>query len=185
MITKTFDEFVKEQVARADELKFAIEIEWPERLATWQRELNQLYSDMEKYLKKYIKAGDIKKERDNITITEPNVSSYEVEQLTFFIGTEKIVARPIGTQLIGTKGRVDLISRRGSIKILLLEKSSPVRKTSTSLSSHITCTYPRSLFHDNIVDEEGWYITSPPPRIIVTAFNKSTFKEAIMELADV
>ncbi len=164
MAVKTFDEFVKEQVSRAEELKLKNEIDWPQRLEAWQDELKKLYSDMEKFLKKYIYSGKIKHQRDWVTVSESNFESYEAEQLTFNIGTGKVVAKPISMQTIGANGRVDLIGQRGSIKIVLLEKG---------------------FLRDSSVDRDGWYIvTSPPPNIAVTHFVKESFQEAIMELAD-
>ena len=185
MTTKTFDEFVKEQVAHADELKSNNEVDWPERLHTWQGELNKLYSKIEKYLKKYIEAGNIKVHRDKITVTEPNVGSYEAEKLVLCFGNNEVIAEPIGTKLVGAKGRVDLIGRRGSIKVALLEKGGPAWEREVSFSKPIHESRRTSSLLSDIVDSEGWYIISPPPRITATPFDKRSFQDAIMELADV
>ena len=185
MTTKTFDEFIKKQVAQANQLKSADEIDWPTQRDAWLDELEKLHSDMENYLKKYLKAGSITVQRDEITVTEPTADSYVAKQLTFYIGTEKVVARPIGTLVVGTYGRVDLIGRTGSIKIVLLEKGGPALNIKTSISGQTVETNSKSLLHKSIVDKKGWYFVSSPPRITATAFDKESFEEAIMELADV
>ena len=184
MATNTFDKFVKKQVAQAKNLRTKYEINSTQRREQWLRDLNELYSSMEKFLKKYTDADKISISRKSVKLTEENIGTYETDQLTFTIGTRKVVAKPIGTLLIGSKGRVDLLGVRGSIRIVLLDKGGPAINTRVQFSGEIVEDYSSSLLPNNNVDREGWYIASSPPNITTTAFNKESFLDAIMEISD-
>ncbi len=182
--SKSFDEFVEEQAAQAEELKAYNEIHWPKQHEFWLGELEKLYSKMERYLKSYIHAGKIKCQRNRIKICEPNVGSYDAEELTLKIGTNKVVARPIGMQVIGAMGRVDLIGPRGVIKIALLEKGAPTWGTITPESDLSDERRHELFFYESTIEKEGWYFTSPPPHITAIEFCKDSFQDAILEIAE-
>ena len=129
MSKQTFDEFVKKQVDQAKANQATNEIDWNKTREDWLRELCDLYSRMEKYLKKYTDKDQIRIRRDQVHLSEDHLGTYEAETLTFLIGHEKVVAKPIGTLLIGAWGRVDLVGARGSLRIVLLEKGGPTIRT--------------------------------------------------------
>ncbi len=185
LISRTFDEFVKKEVAQAEDLKAYNEINWPRKLETWRGEVEGLLSKMERYLKVYIDDGKINAHREPIELSEPNVGSYDTEELILKIGIKRVVARPMGMQLIGAKGQVDLIGPRGIIRIALLERGGPKREVAILEFNQFVEDNGGFKYRNSDIDKQGWYITSPPPDITVTALNKETFQEAIMELADV
>ena len=84
---------------------------------------------MEEYLKKYIEAGEIQVTRKNIQISEEYLGSYQVPKLSFQIGNDRVVAKPIGHRVIAADGRVDLIGARGTLRLVLLEKERPAVRT--------------------------------------------------------
>ena len=186
MTMKNFDDFVQDQVTQAEELRLRNAIDWPQRLEAWQDELSKLYSDMEEHLKKYITAGKIKIQREFITISEPKFESYKAEKLTFSIGLGKVIAKPVGMDLIGAKGRVDLTGQMGSRKIVLFDKGAPAWVHTTTLPDYSDDTQSEVISFKSKIDEYGWYIiTSPPPRMTAIPFGKESFQQAVMELSNV
>ena len=129
MSEKTFDEFVKKRLDEAEASQSAGEKDWDRTRGEWIQSLRDLYSKMEKYLKKYTEAGHIQIRREKIHLSEQYLGSYEAEKLTFEIGMDKIVAKPIGRLMIGATGRVDLIGARGALRLVLLEKGGPAIRT--------------------------------------------------------
>ena len=185
MSKQTFDEFVKKQVDQAKANQATNEIDWNKTREDWLRELCDLYSRMEKYLKKYTDKDQIRIRRAKVHLSEDHLGTYEAETLTFLIGNEKVVAKPIGTLLIGAWGRVDLVGARGSLRIVLLEKGGPTIRTRIEIGGKPEEDVGRSMLPGSVVDKRGWYIATLPPNVTTTALSADAFRDAIMELADV
>ena len=180
MPTDTFDDFVKQRTAEANEA--VEEVDWEEARSTWLRELGHLYDCMEACLESYTESGQIRIERRTVQLTEDYLGTYEAEELTLFIGNDKVVAEPVGTLLIGSRGRVDLSGTRRTLRIVLLDKGDRARKITISAGDAPIDTSSRSLVRGD-VDHAGWYFATQPPGATVTAFNEDSFRDAIMEVS--
>ena len=180
MPAETFDEFVKQRAAQANEN--AEEVDWGKARATWLRELDHLYDCMEAYLKSYTDSGQIRIERQAVQLTEDYLGTYDAEKLALFIGNDKVVAEPVGALLIGSQGRVDLSGNRKTLRIVLLDKDGPSMTSTISIGGAPLRTSSSSLVRGDI-DEAGWYIATRPPGATVTAFNEDSFRDAIMEVS--
>ena len=58
--------------------------------------------------------GRLRYKRSAIQLSEEFLGSYKAEKLTFLIGSQRIVAKPIGRMLIGAQGRVGLVGIEGN-----------------------------------------------------------------------
>ncbi len=176
----TFDEFVKQRTARAKQSAEALN---PDRtLRVWRRELKSLFGTMEQYLKGYIESDQIKMERRPVQITEERLGTYDAEELVLHIGNDEVIARPIGTLLIGSRGRVDLSGPRKTLRILLLEEGGPTLKISISGTDGPIETSSRSPWRGD-VDHAGWYLVTPPPSATATALSEDSFRDAVMDVS--
>ena len=180
MAEQDFSEFVRRKTAR-DQSESGEDIDWARRRADWLQELEELYARMEGHLEPYTQAGEIQIERTPIQLREDYLGTYDADKLTFRIGREKVVAKPIGTLLIGASGRVDLSGPRKTLRIVLLAKGGPVL-TTTIEHGGITEKSSRSMMRGE-VDEPGWYIETPPPESVVVRFGEDSFRDAIMEVS--
>ena len=178
MAEQDFSEFVRRKTER---VKAEGVIDWAKRRADWLQELEELYARMEGHLKPYTQAGEIQIERAPVQLREDHLGTYDAEKLTFKIGRENIVAKPIGTLLIGASGRVDLSGSRKTLKIVLLTKGGPVLTTKFRHGG-VTEESSRSMVRGD-VEEAGWYIETPPPESVVVAFSEDSFRDAIMEVS--
>ena len=185
MSTKTFDEFVKKRLNEAEASQSAGDMDWNRTRKEWIQSLRDLYSTMERYLKRYTEAGQIRVKREGVELSEQYLGSYEAEKLTFEIGMEKIVAKPIGRLMIGATGRVDLIGARGTLRLVLLEKGGPAIRTRIEIGERIEEEVSRPLIPSGEISESGWYIATLPPRVTTTPLSADTFRDALMELSDV
>ncbi len=176
MAKQEFAEFVKRKTAQVQD-----EVDWAKERANWLQALDALYTRMEEHLRPYTQAGEIKVERTPIQLMEDHLGSYDADKLTFKIGREKIVAKPIGTLLIGARGRVDLSGPRKTLKIVLLAQDGPVFTTKIETVG-VTEESSRAMARGD-VDEAGWYIETPPPESAVVAFGEDSFRDAIMEVS--
>ena len=119
MAEQDFSEFVRRKTT-LDESESGESLDWAKRRADWLRELDELYARMEDYLDPYTQAGKIQIKRRRIQLGEDHLGTYDADKLTFRIGREKPVAKPIGTMLIHASGRVDLSGPGKTLKIVLL-----------------------------------------------------------------
>lgn len=179
MAEQEFSEFVKRKAAQ-DQAESKKAVDWEKRKLDWLKELNWLFDGMEEHLKPYSDAGEIQVERTPMQLTEDYLGTYDVYRITFKIGRDKVIASPIGTLLIGARGRVDLSGPRKTLKIVLLAEPEVVIKTTITDSAR--GEEPRPLRTRGEVDEAGWYIETPPPESVVVAFSEDSFREAIMEV---
>ena len=184
MTNNAFDEFVKRQVDRADNTSAAGDVDWDKTLENWLDELRTLFAKMEEYLRKYIESGEIRIQRDKIALSENALGTYETARLTFYIGNEKIIARPMGTLLIGARGRVDLVGAKGTLRLVLLDKGGPTLRTRIDIGGRTEEESVVSLLTAGNVKERGWYIATPPPKVMTTPLNEDSFRDALMELMD-
>ena len=176
MAEQDFSEFVKRKTAQVQD-----DVDWGKRRADWLRELGELYSSMEHHLRPYTEAHEIEIDRTPIQLREDHLGTYDADKLTFRIGRDRIVAKPIGTLLIGARGRVDLSGPRKTLKIVLLDKGGPVLTTKVEHGG-VTAESSRSTVRGN-VEEAGWYIETTPPDSVVVAFGEDSFRDAIMEVS--
>lgn len=184
MSTKTFDEFVQRRLDEAKTNGSGQDVDWNMRREDWIQSLNDLYSKMEKYLKKYTETGQIHLGRDKIRLSEEHIGSYEVETLTFQIGNEKVVAKPIGTLMVGAAGRVDLIGARGKLRLVYLE-GQPTIKMKIVIGGRAEKEVSGPMTSGENVYKSGWYIATMPPRVTTTPLTAGAFRDALMELSDV
>jgi hypothetical protein len=106
---RDFDDFVKRQQPTAAETK---PIDWAKQRDEWLQHLRQLYDQIETFLAEYLESGEIKRDYRDITLNEENIGSYKARQMVLNIGRQEITLTPIGTLLIGAKGRVDVVGRQ-------------------------------------------------------------------------
>ena len=185
MSTKTFDRFVQRRLKEAQAEDSSKKVDWGRTRDDWILSLRDLYASMEKYLKKYTETGQIHVARDKIQISEEYLGSYEVETITFQIGNDKVVAKPIGARMIGAAGRVDLIGARGTLRLVFLEKKEPTIRNKTETGGRPEEDLSRPPTSTGDIDKSGWYIATLPPRVATTPLSGDSFRDALMELSDV
>ena len=178
MAEQEFSEFVERKTARAESDEA---IDWARTRKDWQRDLENLYGRMEQYLKPYTEERKIEIDRTTVQLREDHLGTYTVPQLTIKIGRDKVVARPIGTLLIGARGRVDLSGPRKTLKVVLLAKGGPMLTSEIDDGGVVTRSGSSMVRGD--VKEAGWYIETTPPDSIVVAFTEDSFRDAIMDVA--
>ena len=113
-----FDAFVKaQQKSRQD-----AEIDWNKERDEWLAQLDALYKTIEELLGDYVKSGQILLRYQDVQLNEEDIGAYSARRLIIKIGGKEIVLEPIGTLLIGTKGRIDVTGPAGSTRVMLVDR---------------------------------------------------------------
>ncbi len=178
MTNQSFDDFVNQR-SKASEKS---EIDWTAKLEAWKRDLSIFHEKVESFLKSYIESGKLTLTKRSIDLREEYIGSYEVDALDIILGDTKITLTPIGTNLIGAKGRVDMKGPRGTVKFVLVPKDSSGPKISIQVRIQGEDA-PTKEEIKPITDWE-WKISTPPPRINYIELEEESFQTALMEVAN-
>lgn len=96
-------------------------VDWSELRDEWLRDLHSLYRKIEGFLQEYIVDGLVRRGLTEIKLDEPYIGKYLAKRMDITIGKQRVSLVPIGTQLIGCKGRVDAEGSAGRAQILLVD----------------------------------------------------------------
>lgn len=178
MSKKDFEEFLNKHATKTPEK----EIDWEAQKKEWLDYINQFYKSVEEWLAPYKEDGKVSYEFKPLTLTEENIGTYEVNVMHVNFAGQKITFEPIGTLLIGTKGRIDLEGARGRVQFILADKDSKGVKVNFSVSIGVQ---PEKNPEEIKIPDWTWKIVLREPRKISYAeFNEDNFFDALMEIVN-
>ncbi|MBN4082500.1 hypothetical protein JYT13_01690 [Mariprofundus ferrooxydans] len=134
------------------------------------------------FLKSHIESGKLTLTTRSICLREEYIGSYDVDALDIILGDTKITLTPIGTNLIGAKGRVDMKGPRGTVKFVLVPKDSS--SPSISIQVRIQGKDMPTKEETKPIADWGWKISTPPPRISYIELEEESFQTALMEVVN-
>jgi hypothetical protein len=150
-------------------------VDWLSQRKEWLDYIEQFYDMILKWLFRYIEQGKIQVSRRNITLNEDNIGSYCTQKLILKLANKEVSLTPIGTVLIGSKGRIDMSSSAGEVKFVLVEKDlKDPSKQNTNESDKLA----NSLLFQ-------WKISTSPPSITFIELNEESFSDALLEVLNV
>jgi hypothetical protein len=183
MDVKEFDEFVKREQEAASGVA---SVDWDGEREEWLSYLDKLYKKVESLLRKYVSSGQIQLGYRSVELNEENIGSYAAKQMVLKIGPKSVVLEPIGTLLIGSKGRVDVIGPAGKAQLLLVDsKVSDPRslvqvRVSIGAGKKPPAPPPK---RPREIQWEWKIVTRPPERRFIEITQQSLFR-LIMEVAN-
>lgn len=178
MSKKDFEEFLMKHATKTTEK----EIDWKVQKEEWLAYINQFYESVKKWLEPYKFDGKVSYEFKTMKLTEDNIGTYEVKTMHVNFAGQKIILEPIGTLLIGTKGRIDLEGARGRVQFILADKNSTGMKVNVSVSIG---GKPENPPEETKTPDWTWKIVLREPRKISYAeFNEDNFFDALMEIVN-
>lgn len=180
MDIREFDDFVKRQQEAAAGIA---SVDWDGERKEWLGHLDKIYKKVESLLHKYVSAGQIQIGYRQVELNEENIGPYTAKQMVLRIGPKSVVLEPIGTLLVGAKGRVDIIGPAGNAQLLLVDSSA---------------SGPASLIHAVEIGKKPpspepkptreikweWKIVTRPPERRFVEITRQNFFQLIMEVAN-
>ncbi len=180
MRTEEFEKFVaSQQVAEEED-------NWDKLRDEWLIDLNSLYERIIEYLDKFINEGSITYKFTDITLNEENIGEYTARSMEIHIGRQHIKLRPVGTLLIGCKGRVD-VEGQGRATILLVNQKaeSPADLVTikvTAARGQTPAQVPAPQPEPSVT--WTWKILTNEARRRFVDLNQDTFFRLVMEVAN-
>jgi hypothetical protein len=175
-----FAAFVKrQQAASAEEDR----VDWSKERDDWLRRLNELYDQTESFLAEYVRTGEIRLNYRDIPLNEENIGSYTARQMILKIGRQEITMTPVGTLLIGVKGRVDVVGPAGRTRLVLVnsDASGPTPKVSVSIGGQPDSSVAQASSKEI---KWAWKIATSAPAIHYIELTQDSLFQALMELAN-
>lgn len=183
MSKSEFDAFVqRQQVKQQEEEAF----DPKQQLDQWLGYLDVLYKKISEYLQSYVDKETAKIEYRETSLSEEFIGSYVAREMLLRIGRSTVTFTPVGTMLIGMKGRVDVQGPRGSARLTLVSKGlvfphQLVRVTVRRPEDPV----PPPPSSDEIKEIEWtWKIMSPPPETKFIDLTQEEFFRMVLSVAD-
>ncbi len=181
MDIQEFDEFVKrEQEAAAG----IASMDWDGERKQWLSYLDELYKTVESLLRKYVSSGQIQLEYRPVELNEENIGSYAAKQMIVRIGRQNVVLKPIGTLIVGSKGRVDIIGPAGNAQILLVDSKASEAASLIHVRVGVGGKVPVAPKKSRREIEWEWKIVTRPPERRFIEITQQTLFQLIMEVAN-
>ena len=161
MTKEAFKAFVAEKVAEANNEP----VDWEGQKKDWLFHLAQLNNRVTSWLTPYITNHSVRLGQEMEPLVEENIGSYFAPMMTITIGNDLVKLVPIGTLLIGARGRVDMTGPKGVARLVIVPKNS---------------TGPQVRVEPPPVSEWVWKLASAPPKITFVELTEESFLDALM-----
>ena len=172
MSKEDFDSFLNSHEAKAKESK----IDWNQQRDEWLEFISQFYSSVETWFKPYVDSGKVTYKYMDANLTEENIGTYSVKCMKVDFAGQSILLSPVGTLLIGTKGRIDMEGAKGKVQFILADKNSKGMKVNISINKKQEESEPKTI-------EWVWKIVLRGSRSIkFDELNERSFFDALMEI---
>jgi hypothetical protein len=186
MAVTSFDELVKRE-QQASKAVPGGQVDLFKERDEWLDRLDDLYRQVEGFLIGYLGTGTVKIAYSSVEITEEQVGTYEAKSMTIAIGRKTVQLEPIGTFLIGTKGRVDVVGPRESGRLTLLDKDvknlSQLLRVSVNIVGRSPVPPPAPQKDPSAI-QWVWRIVTRPPKVGIVEMTKENFLDLLAEVAN-
>lgn len=176
-----FDQFVAREQAAAAE---TATIDWDKQRDEWLERLDALYAKIESFLTKYLSKRQIRAEYVGLILNEENIGRYEARQMVIRIGRQQVDLVPIGTLLIGAKGRVDAIGPAATAPLLLVDKKVVSPASQVHVQVGVSGRLPEMPKARTPDIEWEWKILTRPPERRFIELTQQNFFNLILEVTN-
>lgn len=178
-MTDKFDEFIKNQTKRTT-TENATRVTPEQEKKLWLSKLDELYTLVGKSLDAYVKSEDVVINRVQVDIHEEQLGTYKAYQLEILLGRQLVQLKPVGTFLIGARGRVDMIGPRGSVRFVIVPPAAkkPNIRVTVSIAGEENEPLPEPKHVP--IEEWVWKISTLPPQIMYLELTSESFRNALV-----
>ncbi len=150
-----------------------------ERIDKYRNLVNSLYADIDSWLSEEIESGKILTGIVPITITEERLGSYAVDEKWIQIGNARIQFHPVGTILIGTDARVDMVY--GAKDVMIIRAGENIESPYGTNLKEINGDSAKKRMSPG---KSVWKYVKDGYRLSYVTLNKDRFEDLIIEVVD-
>lgn len=171
---KQLEEFINQKAEEKDEISDA------EILQDWLESINTLYEQVKRYLNSF---GDkVKIVINTKDIIEQRIGRYKAPVLEINIAGEKVSLIPVGRFILGAQGRVDMLGKYGTVKLLRVPVESTGPKFTITEREEGETTKDKQIEQNEASRELIWKRATEPPKIKFIDLNEESFSDFLMEI---
>lgn len=174
-----FDEFLKslqDKEKQKNEEKAKLNPE--ERIAYFQKLVSDFFNTLEAdWFGESLEKGLMSIEKDKVTITEEALGQYTTEKRRLILGSEKIDFVPIGTVLLGTDARIDLIYNQ--TKVMFVHVGENIKGSSDLIMIRINGVI---VSKKKDPGQKVWKFTYGNARTLYATANAQSVQQLIMDI---
>lgn len=178
MSKKDFEDLLKKHESKSEEK----EIDWQSQKDEWLEFIDQFYKTIEQWLSPYREQGTVSYSYKELQLTEEYIGTYTVKVMIVDFAGQKLTFEPIGTLLIGTKGRIDMEGVKGRVQFILADKDSKGMKVSVSIS--IDGEKQEEKKKQKTPDWTWKIVLRESRKVSFVEFNEGNFFDALMEIVN-
>jgi hypothetical protein len=181
MANTSFDDLVRQEQQAASTGK----IDRAKERDAWLKRLDDLFLQVDGYLDEYVQTGAVQILKGNVELNEEQIGSYRAPQMTVTIGSKAVRLEPVGTFIIGARGRVDVVGPQGrSARLMLMD--SEVKRVSDLIKVSVFTgpPPPPPPPKDPSTIHWVWRIMKRAPQMEIIEVNKETFLNLLAEIAN-
>ncbi|MBN1006959.1 hypothetical protein [Amphritea pacifica] len=178
MSKKDFEDLLKKHESKSEEK----EIDWQSQKDEWLAFIDQFYNTLEQWLSPYKEQGAVSYSYKDLQLTEEYIGTYTVKVMTVDFAGQRLTFEPIGTLLIGTKGRIDMEGVKGRVQFILADKDSKGMKVSVSIS--IDGEKQKEKKNQKTPDWTWKIVLRESRKVSFVEFNEENFFDALMEIVN-
>ncbi|MEG3128988.1 hypothetical protein SC171_14735 [Pantoea cypripedii] len=181
MSIKELKSFLKKENEKIKEV--TEEIDWGKQKNEWLDHVNFFYSSVQLWLNPLIDEGAVNITFEEINLIEDYIGSYTLKKMIIKLAGKEVVLIPIGSLLIGTKGRIDMEGSAGKVQFLLADKDSSGIKVTVKINSINGEKESKDPEGKKKEIEWTWkMVRRGANRIQFDDFNEDNFSSALMEV---
>ena len=96
------------------------QLDYSNTIKLYQSRVEYFYSQIKTWLRPLVDTGKLSIVQEEISLTEDSLGTYPINRMIISFGKFQIELRPIGTILIGTPGRIDMVYNGRIQKFILI-----------------------------------------------------------------
>ena len=112
--------FLRQKKTHYDTQRVAIDREGNKKI--WLNGLDRLYTNINAWLNSLIQEKIVAVNYEEMILAEDFMVSYRVKNMHITVGAELVSLKPMGMNVIGAAGRVDMEGEEGTVMLVLLSK---------------------------------------------------------------
>lgn len=167
------------------------EIDWEGRKDAWLRRINELFVDIEKWLKPHLDNRLLEIERTQSVLNEQHIGSYSVPKIEMLAGTDRVSLSPVATLIVGSYGRIDMSGPKGRKLMLVLsdtDQPASIRIRVSVWDEFVEDSHPGKENDDNVQlssaeiirDKCKWYFVDLSERTRKTLVTNESFERILV-----
>jgi hypothetical protein len=96
-------------------------IDWDDRRNKYLAAVDDLYHQIERLLAEPLAQKTVAVQRRAKELSENYIGTYKVDDLILLVGDEQVRFSPVGRNIAGASGRVDVLGERGVPEVLIVQ----------------------------------------------------------------